>query len=149
MTTSEKVMFCAGVGTSVAPAIEDDTFHGCYYRVVDGEQEWINPPMQVGVEYRTTERHGGSVVYKKLVEFVNSEALSGTSSVNIPHGISNLSLILSADITTNGYLLPYVSSTTSLVVSAWNATNLVAYNGNSSWGAGRTWYVTLRYTKKS
>lgn len=28
--------------------------------------EWINPPMQPGVEYRTTERRNGWVVYKKL-----------------------------------------------------------------------------------
>ena len=28
-----------------------------------GEWEWVNPPMRVGVEYRTTERHQGKVVY--------------------------------------------------------------------------------------
>ena len=30
--------------------------------------EWINPPMQLGVEYRTTERHNGKPVYTKLVD---------------------------------------------------------------------------------
>lgn len=29
--------------------------------------EWVNPPMQLGVEYRTTERWNGNVVYKKLI----------------------------------------------------------------------------------
>ena len=30
--------------------------------------EWINPPMQIGVEYRTTERYNGKPVYMKLVD---------------------------------------------------------------------------------
>lgn len=30
------------------------------------EWEWVNPPMQLGVEYRTTERMNGKAVYKKL-----------------------------------------------------------------------------------
>ena len=35
------------------------------------EWEWVNPPMVVGVEYRTTERYNGSPVYAKLVELGN------------------------------------------------------------------------------
>lgn len=31
-----------------------------------GEIEWINPPLQAGVSYRTTDRYKGQVVYKKL-----------------------------------------------------------------------------------
>ena len=34
---------------------------------VFGEWEWVNPPMFVGVEYRTTERFGGAEVYTKLI----------------------------------------------------------------------------------
>lgn len=30
--------------------------------------EWVNPPMQLGVEYRTTERYLGKPVYVKLVD---------------------------------------------------------------------------------
>ena len=30
--------------------------------------EWVNPPMAVGVEYRTTERYQGKPVYVKLVD---------------------------------------------------------------------------------
>lgn len=33
-----------------------------------GPLEWINPPMQLGVEYRTTERYNGKPVYMKLVD---------------------------------------------------------------------------------
>ena len=31
--------------------------------------EWVNPPMMLGVEYRTTERFMGKPVYSKLVDF--------------------------------------------------------------------------------
>ena len=34
-----------------------------------GEWEWINPPMETGVEYRTTEKYNGKPVYMKLVDF--------------------------------------------------------------------------------
>ena len=50
-------------------AIESLSYPGCYYHVVDGEKEWINPPMGYGEEYRTTERYNGDVKYKRLVYF--------------------------------------------------------------------------------
>lgn len=49
-------------------ALESADYPGCYYRVVDGETEWFNPPMIVGVQYRTTERYNGKVVYTKLTD---------------------------------------------------------------------------------
>lgn len=49
------------------PPIESSDNPECYYKMVDGEKEWINPPMMLGVEYRTTERWNGNVVYTKLV----------------------------------------------------------------------------------
>lgn len=33
-----------------------------------GDPEWINPPMKLGIEYRTTERHLGQPVYCKVLE---------------------------------------------------------------------------------
>lgn len=51
-----------------APATEDATYPGCYYRMVNGEKEWINPPLVAGVEYRTTERYTGKPVYTKLID---------------------------------------------------------------------------------
>lgn len=32
-------------------------------------QEWVNPPLELDKEYRTTERYLGKVVYAKLVKF--------------------------------------------------------------------------------
>jgi hypothetical protein len=49
------------------PAIEDTSNPGCYYRMVDGEQEWLNPPLEYDTAYRTTERFRGNPVYTKLI----------------------------------------------------------------------------------
>lgn len=48
-------------------AVESAEHPGCYYRVVDGVQEWLNPPMHMAEEYRTTERHRGLPVYTKIL----------------------------------------------------------------------------------
>ena len=47
---------------------ESTDYPGCYYRTVDGVVEWLNPPLIVGVEYRTTERWNGSPVYAQLFD---------------------------------------------------------------------------------
>lgn len=55
--------------------------------------EWIDPPMQVGKEYRTTERYEGEVVYAKRISYTPSSAIgstSGTTDVSIPHNITNI-----------------------------------------------------------
>ncbi len=47
------------------------TNEGCMYRVIDpgnGVYEWVNPPMESGVEYRTAERFQGGVVCKKVFD---------------------------------------------------------------------------------
>lgn len=51
-----------------------------------GEWEWINPPMQLGVEYRTTERYLGKPVYCKLVDF---GTLPNNATKNVSLNIDN------------------------------------------------------------
>ena len=70
---------------------ESTDYPGCYYRMVDGVIEWVNPPMELGVEYRTTERYQGQPVYVKAVNFgalPNGElkivAWDGANKPNIP-----------------------------------------------------------------
>lgn len=49
---------------------QNSTYPDCRYRITaDGNSEWINPPMVVGTQYRTTERYMGKIVYAKLVNF--------------------------------------------------------------------------------
>ena len=47
--------------------IEDVNHPGCFYRMRDNEKEWLNPPMEFGIEYRTVERYRDEVIYTKLI----------------------------------------------------------------------------------
>lgn len=49
--------------------------------------EWVNPPMALGVEYRTTERFATSPVYKKALVLGNVVA---GSTLTIAHNIPNI-----------------------------------------------------------
>lgn len=53
--------------------------------------EWDNPPMSLGVEYRTTERLDGKPVYCKYVKF---GAGPNNTTKNVEHGISNIKNII-------------------------------------------------------
>lgn len=48
--------------------------------------EWVNPPMKLGVEYRTTERYLGKPVYVKLID---CGAMPNSTDKTINGGISN------------------------------------------------------------
>ena len=53
--------------------------------------EWANPPMELGVEYRTMERYLGKPVYVKAVSF---GTLPANSKKAVAHGIDNLAQVL-------------------------------------------------------
>ena len=62
---------------------------GCYYRMTEAsnyEVEWLNPPMAVGVEYRTTKRYKGSPVYAKLISF--GELGDPNTEFRMTHGVT-------------------------------------------------------------
>lgn len=52
--------------------------------------EWVNPPMQLGVEYRTTERYLGKPVYCELVNF---GALGNATTKSVDVAIENVDKI--------------------------------------------------------
>lgn len=54
-------------------AIESTDYPGCFYRKIGNQVEWINPPMSVNVEYRTTERCQGRAVYVKRIAFTTAK----------------------------------------------------------------------------
>ena len=66
-----------------------------------GPIEWINPPMNLGVEYRTTERYLGKPVYVKLVDcgLPQTNATWATA-----HGISAVKNIISATAQSGCYI---------------------------------------------
>lgn len=71
---------------------ESSEYPGCFYRkLADGTIEWFNPPMLLGVEYRTTERYQGKPVYVKLVDCGN--VASGAKTINFGYSDSQAFII--------------------------------------------------------
>lgn len=101
---------------------ESKDYPGCYYRVVDGEMEWINPPMLEGVEYRTTERWLGYPVYVKQVTLGLKE-VEETARVEIARpGIVDEILSLNGSVTDVDWFIWFPSpfmDTGGPVVSVW------------------------------
>lgn len=79
------------------PYTESETYPGCHYReTTDGEIEWLNPPMEDGVAYRTTERYGAAPVYIIRCPFsIRVEDDEGTLTVRTGLGTTINSRILS------------------------------------------------------
>lgn len=64
-------------GTQILEVTESN-YPNCYYRMVDGEAEWINPPRIPGEEYRTNERYlGVKVIYRKIFAFNGYDVMTG------------------------------------------------------------------------
>ena len=54
------------------------------YDTKDGVWEWVNPPMVLGVEYRTVERYEGRTVYSRLLDLGNLPS-NTTKTVTLPY----------------------------------------------------------------
>jgi hypothetical protein len=111
-----------------------------------GEWEWENPPMEVGVEYLTTERWQGKPVYRRLVTFKLTEATSG--EILVPHGISNFGgLVRQSAVLQDKFPLPYMYGGNTAWVSTVNDTNIIVSNTGLEWDSSYTWNFDLYYTK--
>lgn len=103
--------------------------------------EWENPPMKIGVEYRTTERHNNKPVYKKAV---NTGALSAGTSKSVAHGVQDIGLRLSAlyGLNNDGDNLVGNPGITGILVDGSNITITTAagFSTSNSW-------VVIAYTK--
>lgn len=117
--------------------------------------EWVNPPMILGTEYRTTERYLGKPVYTKVVDCGN---LPDGTTKEVAHGIANVGIVVGAQaIASNGtggfnglVYLPsiYNGSLTdrwTVYLAGVDAQNIRIFCGGGL--AGCPVYVTMRYTK--
>ena len=110
------------------------------------EWEWINPPMVLGTEYRTTERYNGSPVYKQLIDIGEMPQSTGKS---VSHGISKCRPIkVTGRATYSAITLPYVSAngTAFVRISANSSVVQIHSNYNHDNGTG-TVQVLLEYYK--
>ncbi len=119
-----------------------------------GPIEWINPPMQLGVEYRTTERYLGKPVYCKVIDCGAVPDANTNKTVDFADlGISRIiSWTGNVDVGGNTFALPYQE----IGREADNATIYVFVNyagitlrTDSRWFAenGGTAQCTIWYTK--
>ena len=86
-------VFQSNVEVSKGTIIKRTKWNGVW-----GEWEWVNPPMNSSVEYRTTERLNGKPIYKKLILISTDTFNDYAASYNIPHGISNADIFLTPEV---------------------------------------------------
>lgn len=105
--------------------------------------EHTHPPMNVGVEYRTTERFRGKAVYAKVID---AGALPNSTYKNVAHGISPLTGVVLVTGTTEGgaNYMPSMSDAANLDLYI-NAVN-VRITTKQDWSGGRG-YIFMKYTK--
>lgn len=132
----------------------DSDSHGVVLRrTVDGigagakiyPWEYENPPMKVGVEYRTTERFWGRPVYYKIVDCGQI-----ADNKQVEHGIVNMRDCISYQGLRGGFPMPSISNNNlsdpwSYYVADVNRTKIILACGTSA--AGGNCHVMLKYTK--
>ena len=107
--------------------------------------EWVNPPMQTGTEYRTTERFWGRSVYYKIVDCGQI-----ADNKQVEHGIVNMRDCISFQGLRGGMPMPSIynnnlSDPWSYYVVDVNRTKIILACGTSA--AGGNCHVMLKYTK--
>ena len=127
---------------SAMQGIESTDYPGCNYVLNGSTVEWITPPMQLGVEYRTTERYLGKPVYVKVVD-CGKFPTPGTSKL-VAHGISNCTPITITAQMSNTNTVPYIGYHTIGADAA--SITLASVSGVSDLSAYNT-VALMRYIK--
>lgn len=114
---------------------------------VYSEWEWVNPPMIVGVEYRTTERWQGKPVYYKVVDF---GGLPNSTTAAVPIGAENIEWAF-LDLS-RSWAGPASDLTTNYISNWANITEMIISNGKISITTnanmtGNLAYIMVKYTK--
>lgn len=123
----------------VAGAEESADNSGCYYRTVDGETEWLNPPMEAGADYRTAERWLGKAVYVRLVDL---GALPNAAAKSVSLGITKDRIVSLGGIAVSGdTALPLPAEGVAVSVNGEGMLSIEAASDCS----GYTGYVMVKY----
>lgn len=109
------------------------------------EWEWVNPPMTLGEEYRTTERWNGKPVYAKCVDF---GALPNVEEKMVYHEIAGVDKIIYASATAwVGNEVMIINSNTYYISDFKAGKNAVAIRTNADMTSWTNCVFTLKYTK--
>ena len=137
--------------TPSAAAIEEsDQYPGCFYRMVNGEAEWCNPPFVIGTEYRTTQRWKGNAVYAKLLQFTGLFP-SGAQTHYFANQFPGVTEVVSVKATgTNGSIvvsLPFVDQANNFSCWAYNNSGGQIAIASNYKTAYTTVYALVQYIK--
>ena len=109
--------------------------------------EWANPPMQLGIEYRTTERHGGLPVYAKRIVFTPSTDFNANTTLTIPHGIDGYYAFTRLFAKCGNYPMPCYDQADNKFTAVKKLDDTYIYiDTNISWGKG-SWTIDIFYPK--
>ena len=111
--------------------------------------EWENPPMEFGMEYRTTERNDGKPVYVKKIDLGQ---LPNAGSKSVDHGISGGNIFFydayaKSSTSTVVQNMPLISSATGTVNAKVYPSAASVYINTFVDMTDYTAYITLKYTK--
>lgn len=110
------------------------------------KEDWANPPMALGTEYRTTERWDGSPLYTKLIDF---GALPNAESKSIATGVQESNIKRAEVIATNNsntLQLPYFLANGTLAVKHLFVSTNVQVTTNADY-SGYNAYIRIWYIK--
>ena len=113
-----------------------------------GEWEWVNPPMAVGVEYRTTERMNGKPVYVKCVDIGylpnnTTKQVALYASADLQYTYQPIGFYGYAYVDSSYIALPYLNT---IFLCASDGRIIISTTANYSNWAGS---VTVKYTKST
>ena len=103
--------------------------------------EYVNPPLQIGVEYRTVERYLGKPVYAKAISL---GALPNNSQKLVNHGVENMDYCLSLTGTAANYNILGFNG----VESVFCGITAISVETNSD-QTSREGIAVIRYTKST
>ena len=129
----------------------------CYCATFDGFTEWINPPMVIGTEYRTTERWNGKPVYIKAVNIGTLsqdeiEVITPTPNLDVCVDVGGVATNTNGDGRTS-YVLPRVRKDRNIYLSAMRwinsdlTTDIYIYQSADASISTFTATVWVKYTK--
>lgn len=108
--------------------------------------EYINPDMQLGVEYRTTERYIGKPVYTQIINCGSMPNIGSQKSISI--ATLNVAVVTFISGWCTYYAAMFDANLLLMTMSA-NNVNIVVTNLNRTVDANAVMYARIKYTKNT
>lgn len=115
------------------------------------EWEINNPPLELGVEYRTTERYLGKPVYYQLLDCGSAPAQGSSKAIDLPSGSTNQTLVR-ASLSHYGITFPKYEEDGTVSMAAYcspGSAKLFFYSPGDDRSANGTIYALVKYTKST